>query len=178
MKINYKLTNSDFLEYQLFTSSKSELHKKRRRNNRFIGPIVMLLYGLYTIKKDGNFIGIIISGILAVLWFLLYPIYSKSRYERHFKKHIKENYKNRINIPGEIDFDRNSINVKDVTSESKINGAELKELIETPNHFFIKMTTDLSLIIPKHSIDNKAEFKKNVTELGAEYVDQLNWKWK
>ncbi|MCP3932303.1 MAG: YcxB family protein [Bacteroidetes bacterium] len=56
----------------------------------------------------------------------------------------------------EIDFDENFVNVKDYTSESKINGTELKELIETQNHFFIKLTTDLSLIVPKHSIENIA----------------------
>jgi hypothetical protein len=178
MKINYKLINSDFIAYQLYTSSKSESYQKRRRNNRFIGPIVMILYGLYTIKKDENYIGIIISGILAILWFLFYPLYSKSRYERHFKKHVEENYRNRINKTVEIDFEENFINTKDFTSESKINGTELKELIETQNHFFIKLTTDLSLIVPKHSIENKAEFKKCLTELGAEYVDELNWKWK
>ncbi|WP_400077291.1 hypothetical protein [Winogradskyella sp. R77965] len=144
MKLNYQLTNSDFLEYQLYTSSKSESHKKRRRNNRFIGPIVIILYGLYTIKKDENYAGIIISGILAILWFLFYPKYSKSRYERHFKKHVEENYINRINKPVEIDFDENSVNAKDFTSESKIIGTELKELIETKDHFFIKLTTDLS----------------------------------
>ena len=97
---------------------------------------------------------------------------------KHFQKHVEENYKNRINKPVEIDFDENSVNAKDFTSESKINGTELKELIETKEHFFIKLTTDLSLIVPKHSIENQTEFKKRVTELGAEYIDELNWKWK
>ncbi|MBL7560710.1 YcxB family protein [Olleya sp. YSTF-M6] len=105
-------------------------------------------------------------------------MYSKWRYKRHFQKHVEENYKNRINKPVEIDFDENSVNAKDFTSESKINGTELKELIETKDHFFIKLTTDLSLIVPKHSIENQTEFKKRVTELGAEYVDELNWEWK
>ena len=69
------------------------------------------------------------------------------------------------------------MNAKDFTSETKISGTELKELIETKNHFFIKLTTDLSLNVPKRSIENQAEFKKRVTKLGAEYVDELNWKW-
>ena len=100
------------------------------------------------------------------------------QYKNHFKKHVEENYKNRINKPVEININENSVNAKDFTSESKISGTELKELIETKNHFFIKLTTDLSLILPKHAIENKAEFKKHITELGAEYVDELNWEWK
>ena len=178
MKINYQLTNTDFLEYQLYSSSKSESHNKKRRNYRFFGLILFLLYGFYLLKKDENLNGALVFGIGAILWFLFYPKYSKWRYKDHFKKHVEENYKNRINTPVEIDFDQNSVNAKDFTSESKINGTELKELIETKDHFFIKLATDLSLIIPKHSIDNKTEFKKRVTELGAEYVDELNWEWK
>jgi len=178
MKVNYQLTNSDFLEYQLYTSSKSELHKKRRFRSRIIIPIIYLLFGLYLANKNENSgIGIMFGGI-GIGWFAFYPVYSKWRYKRHFKKHVEENYKNRINKPVEIDFDENSVNAKDFTSESKIKGTELKELIETKNHFFIKLRTDLSLIVPKHSIENELEFKKRITELGAEYINELNWEWK
>ena len=97
MTLNYQLTNSDFLEYQLYTSSKSETHKKRRKNSRIIIPILFLLYGFYLTKRDENYIGVIVFGITAILWFVFYPMYSKWRYKRHFKKHVEENYKNRIN---------------------------------------------------------------------------------
>jgi hypothetical protein len=178
MNINYQLTNSDFLEYQLYTSSKSKSHKKKRFRSRVIIPIMYMLFGLYLAYKNGNNgIGIIFVGI-GILWFAFYPIYSKWRYKNHYQKHIEENYKNRINKPVEIDFDENSVNAKDFTSESKIKGTELKELIETKNHFFIKLATDVSLIVPKHSVENQTEFKKRVTELGAKYVDELNWEWK
>jgi len=178
MNINYQLTNTDFLEYQLYTSSKSELHKKRRFRSRIIIPIIYILFGLYLANKNqNNGIGIVFAGV-GILWFAFYPKYAKWRYKRHFAKYVEETYKNRINKLVEIDFDENSVNAKDFTSESKINGTELKELIETKNHFFLKLTTDLSIIVPKNAIDNKSEFKKLVTELGAEYVDELNWKWK
>lgn len=177
MKINYKLTNKDFLEYQLYTSSKSELLKKRRFRFQIVIPLIYVLFGLYFAFINGdNIIGIVFAGI-GILWFALYPIYSKWRYKKYYQKHVEENYKNRINIPIEIDFDENSVIAKDFTTESKIKGTELKELIETKNHFFIKLATDLSLIIPKHSIEDLTEFKKRVTELGAEYVDERNWEW-
>ena len=178
MTIKYQLTNSDFLEYQLYTSSKSESHKKKRRNNRIIFPIIYFTYGCYLTNKDGSYIGLIIFGIVSIFWFLLNPKYSQWRYKRQFRKHVEENYKNRINTSVEIEFDENCLNVKDYTSKSKINGTELKELIETKGHFFIKLTTDLSLIIPKHSVKNQTELKKFVTDIGAKYIDDLNWDWK
>ena len=178
MNINYQLTNLDFLEHQLYTSSKSELHKKRRFRSRIIIPILYLVLGFFFANQSGKLgIGIGVA-VFGILWFLFYPLYSKWRYKNHFRKHVEENYKNRINKLVEIDFDENSLNAKDFTSESRIKGTELKELIETKDHFFIKLQTDLSLIVPKHAIENHSEFKKRITELGAEYVDDLNWKWK
>jgi hypothetical protein len=128
--------------------------------------------------KHQNLFVTLIFVLIAIFWFFLHPIYSRWRYKNHFKKHVAENYKNRINKPVEIDFTENSVNAKDFTSESKIYGTELKELIETKNHFFLKLKTDLSLVVPKHSIENQSEFKKRITELGAEYIDELNWEWK
>ena len=85
---------------------------------------------------------------------------------------------NRINKPVQINIDEISVNVVDITSESKIKGNQLKELIETPNHYFIKLATDMALIVPIKSIVNKAEFENLLTELGAEYIDEVDWKWK
>ena len=177
MKLNYSLTNADFLEYQLYTSSKSRSQKRKRRNNRIVTPILFLLYGLFLSKKDDNYSALLIFGIIAALWLIFYPKYSQWRYKNHFKKHIEENYKNRIDKFVEICFDENSMNTKDLASESKINGSEIKELIETKNHFFIKLKSEISMIVPKHAITNQIEFKKLLTEMGAEYVDELNWQW-
>ena len=178
MTINYQLTNSDFLEYQLYASSKSELHKKKRYRSRIIIPIIYIGFGSFFYSKNQNLTIALTFGVIIILWFLFYPMYSKWFYRNHFKKHVKENYKNRINKNVEINFNENAMNVKDHTSESKINGTDLKELIETQNSFFIKLTTDLSLIVPKHSIEDQAGLKRCITELGAKYINELDWEWK
>ena len=36
----------------------------------------------------------------------------------------------------------------------------------------------MALIVPIKSIVNKAEFENLLTELGAEYIDEVDWKWK
>ncbi len=178
MKLNYQLSNSDFLEYQLYTSSKSIMQNKKRFRTRIFIPIIYIGLALYFYLNSRNSITAIIFSGVAVIWFFLYPTYSRWSYKKHFQKHVEENYKNRINKPAEINFNENSLSIKDLTSESRIDGTELKELIETKNHFFIKLATEISIIIPKDSIKNSAEFKKEVMSLGAVYVDELNWVWK
>jgi len=178
MNLNYKLTHNDFLEYQLYASSKSKTQKRNRKIRQILTPVFILVYGLLSPKNDENYITISVIALIAILYFVLYPLYSKWAYKRHFEKHINENYKNRINTPVEITFNENFINAKDFASESNINGNEIQKLVETKNHFFIKLTNDSSLVIPKHCIENIDEFKKIVTGFGATYVDELNWKWK
>lgn len=185
MKINYQLTNSDFLEYQLYESSKSDLHKKERFRSRIMIPIVNGVSGVLLATQSEIFgIGneFVVFGIalviIGILWFAFHPLYSRWRIKNHFKKHVEENCKNQINKAVQIEFDENFMTTKVLKSESKINVGELKELIETKDHFFIKLSTDVSLIVPKHTIENQMEFKERITVLGADYVNELNWKWK
>ena len=166
------------MAYQLYASSKSISHKKKRRNNRITVPFIFLAAGFYFSYRDNNYLGIIFFGIASILWFITFPKYSRWRYRKHFKNHVEENYKNRIHRPVEIDFDEKSMYAKDGASESKINGSELKELIETKKHFFLKLATDESIIIPKHAIEDQTKFKTHVTKLGVEYVNELNWEWR
>jgi len=178
MTINYQLADSDFLAYQLYAASKSELYKRRRFRSRVIVPVIYALFGFYLFINRGDIRILFVFVGIGILWFAFYPMYSKWGYKRHFKKYVAENYKNRINKPVQINIDEISVNVVDITSESKIKGNQLKELIETPNHYFIKLATDMALIVPIKSIVNKAEFENLLTELGAEYIDEVDWKWK
>ena len=116
--------------------------------------------------------------VLGVLWFILYPLYSQGRYKRHFEKHIDEHYQNRVNKPLAIALDENALQATDAGSLSKIDAGQLKELIETPEHFFIKLASGDAVIVPKAAIDNQAAFKARLTEMGATYVNELNWKWR
>ena len=178
MTLNYKLTNADFLALQLYSSSQSALQNKKRFRSRIIVPILYIVLGLYAMLKNGQTgFGMLFIG-LAVAWYLLYPLYSKWKYKKHFEKHVEENYKNRVNQAVEIKIDDEALYGKDFMSETKIIGTEIKNIIETKVHFFLKLVTEVVLIIPKHTVENQDGFKKIIQDFGAEYVDELNWEWK
>jgi len=179
MKLEYKLNNSDFLEYQLYISSKSKLHKKNRNKSRIIVPLIYIILGLYLIYIQNFEIGIVFFGI-AILWYLFYPLRSKRRYKKHFEDHIKENYKNRIGKKVILEFDSDSdyIESSEFGTQSRINDSEFDKLIELKEHFFLKLKSELSIIIPKRAMDNISEFKKYLTDKNVEYVNELSWVWK
>ena len=167
MKLNYQLDNSDYLAYQLYTSSRSKSHKKKRLRNRVLLPIFLLALGTYTAINSDNLVVLFSYAAIAILWFLFYPFYWRWLYKNHFRKHIKESYKNRINTPIEVDFQEDFIFAKDHTSESKINISEVKELTETGQHFFMKMKADVSLVFPKSAISNPTGFKNYFKDHGV-----------
>ena len=179
MKLEYTLNFSDFLEYQLYFSSKSELHKKNRNKSRFVVPIIYIIFGLFIllIKKTELAIAFF---VFAALWFLFYPLYSKWRYKRHFEKHIKENYKNRIGKLAVLNFDKNAdfIETSDSGTQTKIQESEFDKLIELKDHYFLRLKSELSIIIPKRAISEHEEFKKLFSDINLEYVNEVNWEWK
>lgn len=178
MTLNYQLTSFDFLQYQLYQSSTSKLHIKKRRYNRIIVPVVVLLCGLFITYKTDDYYVMVIYGTIGVVWFICYPFYSAWRYKRYFEKHIKANYKDQVDIPVEIKITEDFIYTKDKLSEGKINVSEIKELVETKEYFFIKFTTNLALIVPKYVVEDQITFKKLIIRSEESYIDELNWKWK
>lgn len=178
MNLNYTLSKEDFLEYQLYASSKSKSHKNRRWRSRIIIPIIYIAFGFFLTSAHNNMATGLVFAAVGVVWYLFYPKYSKWRYKNHFQKHIDEHYQNRIGKSVELIVNETSLFTKDFTAETKINASELKELIELSNHFFIKLTTELALIVPKSAITDLKDFKNDILNLGATFIDETQWQWR
>jgi len=176
MKINYKLKLSDFLEYQLYASSKSKLHNKTIKRTQFFVPVVYIILGIYIFLTLNRVIGII-SILLGLLWYIFYPKYAKRRNKKHFEKHIIENYSNRVDKLIELEFTPQFMFEKELTSESKIMVQEIDKLIELKDYFFVQLKSKLTFVIPKHAISDENIFKKKISEYDVDYVNELSWKW-
>ncbi|NRD22506.1 YcxB family protein [Winogradskyella litoriviva] len=179
MKLQFKLSFYDFLEYQLYFSSKSEVQQKNRKKSRNIVPLIYI--GLIIIALIINqYIIAVTFFIAAILWYLFHPLYAKYRYKKHFEKHINENYKNRINKEATLNFIKES-NVLEATDEgtkTSIKVSEFDKLIELKNHFFLRLKSEMSFVIPKHAIEDETEFKKLFLDLNIGYLDETDWVWK
>ena len=134
--------------------------------------------GIYVYYKTHHWAWASLLPALGILWLVFYPYYSGWRYKNHFRKHVNENYQNRINKDIELVIDENGLLLKDPGAETKIKASEINELIETPLHYFIKLNTNVSVIVPKLAVRKVEAFKEKLGKLGAVYTDQLNWAWK
>lgn len=175
MQIEYKLEADDFLTYQLFTASKSARIKKKKMANWIGTPVSLVLLAVifYLIEMKPL---AIYFGLVALASASFYPMYFKWKYKRHYKGFIKENYAKRIGMVGSLEFQEEVISFHDKTGEAKINLSEIEDVIELLDHFLLKFSTGVSLIIPKREIDTYG-LKEKFKELGLPVRDELNWKW-
>ncbi|MBK8807419.1 MAG: YcxB family protein [Bacteroidales bacterium] len=177
MKLEYKIIEQDFLDFQLFTASKSDRIKKKKTNSWILLTAGSIMVAFYFYFKE-NTIMTIYFGLVAVACGLYFPKYFKWRYKKYFKIYIKENYSNRFGHVETIEINNDSIFSKDKTGEGKINLSEIEKIDETDNHFFLKISTGLSLIIPKRELEKTDELKSKFKDLGLTLNNETNWMWK
>lgn len=178
MILNFQLTEADFFTYQLYIASESDIVAKKRRRTRFMIPILYIGLAIYIMVAANHWVGSLAMLVVAVLWWFFYPLYSAVRYRKHFDKFIKKNYKNRFNRDIEVVFQPEEITMRDSGTTSSIKTTETENLVELPDHFFVKLVTGAAIIIPKHAVLDPVVFKTTLEKYGIPYLDQMNWKWK
>lgn len=177
MTLEYKIDEQDFLDFQLFTASKSDRINKKKRNGWILLTIGSIVVALYFYLNE-NVAMTIYFGLVAIACGLFYPKYFKWKYKKHYKTYIKENYSKRFGQIEALEINNDYIFSKDKTGEGKINISEIERVDETDNHFFLKISTGLSLIIPKKELENVDELRENFKEIGLTVNNETNWTWK
>jgi hypothetical protein len=181
MTIEYKIDETDYLTQQLFLASKSERIKKKRQRNKVLLPLVSFIFGLlfFFIKKNAMTVQLFIIGIL---WFFVYPHWERRLYVNHYKKFIKENYKDRLGKAGTLEIENEFIFAKEDGMESKVLTTELDVIIEIPTTIYLMLKNGQSFIIPKDKISNinvlTARLKELAEDLKIKYDIDENWVWK
>ena len=177
MTFRYQLIEEDFLIHQLYIANQSPSIRNRRRNTRFIFSLIYLGFGAYFLFSLPESAFGFFSLFFSFLWFGFYPLYSRWFYRRHYQRHIREHYQNRTEKESELTLTKDFIYSKDDGSEGKISTEEVSQVVELPEHYFIRLKSNLSLIIPVHAIEDHESFKAFFDELGHPVVDHRNWKW-
>lgn len=177
MQIEYKIEENDFLAYQLFTASKSKRINQRKKKETYLIFFASLLLGVYFYFQSN--VGLVFYCCsVAVLTLLFYSKYYNWKYKQHYKKFIQENYSNRFGEQVELSINDDFLYSKDKTGEGKIKLEEIEVINETENHFFIKISTGTSLIIPKDSLKSSTDLKSKFDSLGSKIETDLNWNWR
>lgn len=181
METKYAIEFDDFLQHQLYISSKSKNTQKTRRKSILLVLAIFLAFSIYSFFTDDQVLAYYFL-VLIVATIIFYPRYQRNHYKKHYSKYINENYKNRFGEVSTLNFIENFIESDSVVGESKIKYTSIEEIIEIKSHIFLKLKTGGSLIIPKAKVGNlnqlKVELEGISKRFGIPSKLELDWKWK
>jgi len=175
LKLTFFLKSEDFLIFQLFTASQSESIQRKRRRGQIFLSLGSLAFALFFYIGNNTFLAGYFL-IFAFATYIFYPRYFKWRYHKHYQKHIRENYEKRLNVKQELQIEKDKILLKDKTGEASVKIEEVEEITEIADYFFLKLSTGVSLILPKQSI-SADEVREKLKSLNLRILDHTDWKW-
>lgn len=181
MKIQYTISEADYLTHQLYIASKSAIIKQRRQRAKFLYPFLYAAIGSFFLFQQKTALGISFM-VLAVLWFLVYPIWERGYYLRHYKSFVKENMKSILDRNYTIEFLQNHFLSASDSSESKVNYSEIEGFAEVPTTFLIQIKGGKAIVFGKDQLSNPTElrsmFKGLSSRLKVPFFEDLDWQWK
>lgn len=177
MTIEYKIKEQDYLDFQIFTASKSNRINKKKRNGWILLTIGSIFIALLYYLNNNNPLAIYFVTV-AIVCGLFYPSYFKWRYKRHYKTYVKENFSKHFGQGETLEFNKDSISFKNKAGEGKIKLTEIERVNETDKHFFLQISAGTSLIIPKAELTDINELRDKLVDIGLQIIDETNWSWK
>lgn len=180
MNLNVKISSKDYLTFQLYIASKSPQITKKRRRTRLVVPILYTIFAISLFIIGSPFLAAGFAAF-ALLWFFLYPLWEKKKYEKYFQTVIQENYKNRIEVEIKIEIRDEHIFTASGGREAKIAINEIKEIVELKDLFLISLDVTQAFVLPKDQLKElvsiKSELKELAKKVNVEYKEELKWQW-
>nr|WP_294789890.1 YcxB family protein [uncultured Mucilaginibacter sp.] len=181
MTLTYSLTEDDYLQSQLFISSKSERIKKQRNRRWIWVTATFFIFSAVFYKAFDHFLFYYFF-VLGFISAFFHPKYLAYVYKNHYKKYVRDIHRTSFNQTSNITFTDEAIETADRTGTSKINLTEIETISETGSYFYLKLNTGAHLIMPKAQLKNTDDVRSLLTtiskKLGVNFVSELNWKWK
>ncbi len=176
MKFEITLEREDFLAFQLFEADHSPRIQKKLRNGRayIVGLFFLLSFLGYISGNNGFAVAYLLTGILFLAAYLRY---FKWRYKRHYLQHINEHYTERFGLVSTLDFKEGGIALEDKTGSTFLKLEEIKNVMETPEHLFVKISIGTSIIVPKRFEAESKEVLDTLLKLEIPYHSFKEWKW-
>ena len=181
MNLNFKITNENYLTFQLYLASKSQSILKKRKRTRLVVPILYSVFAISLFVLESPFLAAGFAAF-AMFWFFFYPLWEKGKYIKYYRKVIEENHKSRIGTDIKIELQNDHLFSTSGGSEAKISTNEIKEIVELKDLILIRLDVTQAFVIPKDKINDLpgliGELKDLAKKIKVNYREELGWDWK
>ncbi|MED5051508.1 YcxB family protein [Anoxybacillus rupiensis] len=161
MEIRYRLTEEDYVQFNLFHIKHSKAARRTLTIQRVIPPVLFLLVAwVFAEIGHASFLGLLITfSIVAVLWVIFYPSYFDRAIIRSAKRMMKDG--NNEGLLGEHHLVMTEEGIVDSTSygETKVSWGGIKAFKEDRHSFYLYNSAVSAYIIPKRELKNIEEIR-------------------
>jgi len=159
MKLQYELTNQDFIDFNINFIETSPVMRRSLLVKRFMFP-VLLLASPPTLSQVFNVsfpVMMALFAILAIVWAVFYLKWFKYRIARKAEKLIKTG-----KVPGVVGTHELFIEqgvISDKTSAGITQYERIEKVIESKTHLFIYVSQVMAYIVPKKVFEAPSELE-------------------
>ena len=175
------LDENDYLTYHLYTASKISSFKNTRIRSWVITTLTLVILAFLFFRSGNSFLATYFL-LFAVLCLILFPVYSRWMYKKHYLKQVKEIYKHRFGVECYLSINDDNITEQDKTGEVRINTSQIEEINEISDYYFIQAKSGIAFVISKYKNDNIENIERAINSLienkKIRHNIDLKWKWK
>ena len=181
MKLNYQLTEEDYLQFCLFAESKNLTLRDAKRRILFLLILMFSLgsFWVYFRLRPLFFITFSVTGILYCIFYYFYGY--RSVFKRAYKKNVKRLFKEKIGLEFSVVSDNELITISSNQTKLEINLANVDFIEEIADYYFIKLKTSDRIIIPKRIFENgtnsEASLRNFAKQNNITIKQLLDWKF-
>ncbi len=176
----YTLDKNDFLVHQLYIADTNPRIRKKKMRNKWILTATYAGIAILFLFIGKNFAAtafLMLSGV----WWLFFPKYERRRYFKHYSDYIHDNYKERFEKKVRISFESDKISSSDDLGKGEMSYKSLKEIIELSNHYLIRLSSGMTLILPLQKMESAQDLSETLKEIAEtrqiKYTKDTDWKW-
>lgn len=162
MKISYKLTEQDYIDFNIYHMNTSETLKKSILIQRLIGPLLFLI-GIFVVNKISDIPLWYWSGIFIItglLWFIFYPKRIEKRFRKQVLKMLSEGQNKDLFTESTLSVNEDGIIHLNSYKEINIKWNTVNRIEITAHHIFIYDSAISAIIIPLSAFSTKDEEEK------------------
>ncbi|WP_422122376.1 YcxB family protein [Planococcus sp. X10-3] len=156
MELNYKLTEEDYIDFNLFHAKNSKAVKKQVTIQRILVPVIYLVLAvLVSVVLDMPFLIIFIPVLIVnILWIIFYPSYFYRLIKRNATKMMREGKNEGVLGAHKMIFTEDGLREISPKGEMSISWSGIESFGEDPSGFYLYNSGLSALIIPKKELGN------------------------
>lgn len=158
MILEYEFNKQDYIDYNLYHIHNSPTLKKSLFIQRFIVPIIFLVFPLL-LQFIGDDIPFwywsVLFSITFILWIIFFPRIHEKTMIKRVSKLLNEGKNNNIFGKHMLSISDDGIYGKTEASESKWKHVE--KVVETENHILVYVSSISAIIVPKRAFSSNEQ---------------------